>query len=115
RFFERALHVRIGRLVETHVTVADLQEGETLALLRQRFVDNAERGRYSARNSPQHAGSRPSHAFKNLAAAGALFVIVCAHIRSPCNWLHGLDRTSRRFIPGPPLANGGTLGYTLRP
>src|SRR5262249_15285393 len=81
RFFERALGIRIGGLVETHVTVADLQEGETLALLRQRFVDDAERGRYSARNSPQHTCSRPGHTFQNLATAGALLVIVCAHVR----------------------------------
>src|SRR5262249_43180221 len=74
---------RIGGLVETHVTVADLQEGETLVLLRQRLVDDAERGRYSARNSPQHTCSRPGHTFKNLATAGALLVIVCAHVRSP--------------------------------
>src|SRR5262249_33890389 len=115
RFFERTLGIRISGLVETHVTVADLQEGESLALLRQRFVDDAERGWYSAGNGPQHAGSRPGHAFENLATAGAFFVIVCAHVRSPCNWLHGRDRILRRIITGRRVANAVALGYTLSP
>src|SRR5262249_11905448 len=92
RFFQRSLGIRVGRLIKTHMAVADLQEGEALALLRQRLIDGAELRRHSTSDGPQYAGPRPGHAFQNLAAAWtfswAFIVIVSGHIRLLCNWLH---------------------------
>src|SRR5262249_61938286 len=66
RFFQRALGIRVGRLVKTDMAVADLQEGKALALLRQCLIDDAERLRHPSRGCPQYAGSRPGHAFQYL-------------------------------------------------
>src|SRR5207244_2171562 len=52
RLLQRALGIGVGRLVKTHVAVADLQEGEAFTLLRQRLIDDAERSRHSAGDGP---------------------------------------------------------------
>ena len=41
-FLQRALGVRVGGLVETHMAVADLQKGEAFLLSGERFIDDAE-------------------------------------------------------------------------
>ena len=40
----KVLDIRIGRLVEAHMALADLQKGETLLLRGHCLVDDTERG-----------------------------------------------------------------------
>src|SRR5690242_18889105 len=97
RLFQPALGVGVGRLVKTHVAVANLQEAEALALLWQRLIDHADRRRHYAGDGPQHSGSRPGHTLELLAASWtfawtfgcAFIVIVSGHTLSPLQWLHG--------------------------
>src|ERR1700722_12370024 len=81
RFLERAERIRIGRLVEADMAVADLQEGEALGLLRRRLAHDAQRTRHAAGNGPQHSRADPGHAFENFASVNAIVAI--AHCRSP--------------------------------
>src|SRR5262249_8266208 len=90
RLLERAERVRVGGLVEAHMAVADLQEGEAGGL-RHGLADKAERGRHAARHRPQDAGSGPGHAFQHLATADAVavvrtIVILRAHESPPWGW-----------------------------
>src|SRR6185503_13073445 len=101
RLLERAFGVGVGGLVEAHVAVADLQEGEARGLGGERLIDHAERSRHAAGHRPEHAGARPGHAFQHLAAAWSVVVVVVGHGVSP--WLsagRGLDRPAGPFIPG---------------
>src|ERR1700722_8126934 len=81
RFLERAERIRIGRLVEADMAVADLQAGEALGLLRRRLAHDAQRRRHAAGNGPQLAGADPGHAFENFTPVYAIVAI--AHCRSP--------------------------------
>jgi hypothetical protein len=85
-FLVGAGRIGIGRLVEAHMAVADLQERQPSYILCHRFVDNAERARHAARYRPQDPGSSPGHAFKDLATADAAasLLIVVTHGVSPC-------------------------------
>jgi hypothetical protein len=86
RFLERADRVRIGRLVEADMAVADLQEGQPFRFGRLCRADKAQRARHAARNGPEHAGAGPGHAFKDAAAAHpapVIMVVVIAHEKSP--------------------------------
>jgi len=99
RFLERADGVRIGRLVEADMAVADLQEGEPFRFGRLRRTDQSQRARHAARNGPEHAGAGPGHAFKDAAAAYSvpvIVVVVIAHDKSP--W--SLDWVSTGLIGG---------------
>src|SRR5664280_797800 len=112
RPFQRALGIRVGRLVEAHMAVADLQKRQAQSSGRfgvgghgfrsVSLIDQAERMRHPAADGPQHPGAGPGHAFQHLAAAGA--VIVVCHRRSPLTRyaFRGLDQAKRRFIPEPP-------------
>src|SRR5205807_8750711 len=51
--FERAIDVRVRGLVEPHVAVADLQEGERAYALRHRLVHKPKGARYAARDCPE--------------------------------------------------------------
>src|SRR5215470_9148131 len=84
-FLIGAGRIGIGRLVEAHMAVADLQECQAPGVLCHRFVDDAERARHTARYGPQHSGSSPGHAFKDLATADAAasLLIVVIHWVSP--------------------------------
>src|SRR5215470_14214756 len=78
-FFVGAGRIGIGWLVEANMAVADLQECQASRALCHRFVDDAERARHTARYGPQHSGSSPGHAFKDLAtadAAASLLIVV---------------------------------------
>src|SRR5215467_3454200 len=87
-FLIGAGRIGIGRLVEAHMAVADLQECQVPGALCHRFVDDAERARHAARYRPQDSGSSPGHAFKDLATAEAaasllITMIVVTHGVSP--------------------------------
>src|SRR5439155_14713539 len=82
RLFERAIDVRIGRLIEADMAVADLQECEGGRRLRRGFPDDAERARHAARDRPEHPGPRPGHAFEDFAPADAIVMVGC-HDSSP--------------------------------
>src|SRR5215469_6213401 len=79
RLLERAQRVRIGRLVEADMAIADLQEGKTAALGRLRFTHYSERVRHAAGNAPQHASAAPGHALQNFAPADAVSLIDFTH------------------------------------
>jgi len=86
-FLQRAERVRIGRLVEADMTVADLQERHPGGFGGECRADQPEGTRHAARNGPQHPGAGPGHAFQDPAAADAGIVIVVvielAHRLSP--------------------------------
>src|SRR5262245_9678825 len=88
RFIERTEHIRIGRLVETDMAVADLQEGQRGCRLRPGLTDDAERARHAAHNRPQHTGSGPGHAFEYLASIDtrAVAVVIECHRLTPCEF-----------------------------
>ena len=81
RLLKRRQRVRVGRLVEADMAVADLQEGEGGGFRRLRLAEQAERFRHAAGDCPQNAGARPDHAFEGVAAADAfgLAIVVSAH------------------------------------
>jgi len=58
----KVIDIRIGRLVETHVAIADLQKNETLLLCGHCLVDDTERGWHAGRDRRKYPGSRPGHA-----------------------------------------------------
>ena len=58
----KVIDIRIGRLVEAHVAIADLQENKTLLLCGHCLVDDTERGWHAVRDRRKYAGSRPGHA-----------------------------------------------------
>ena len=58
----KVLDIRIGRVVQAHMAVAGLQNGETLLLGGHCLVDDTERGRHAGRDRRKYAGSRPGHA-----------------------------------------------------
>ena len=57
----KVLDIRIGRVVQAHMAVAGLQNGETLLLGGRCLVGATERGRHAGRD-PRYVGSRPDHA-----------------------------------------------------
>src|SRR4029077_5888982 len=84
RFLERADSVRVRRLVESDMAVADLQKGQPTRFRCPCLADNAHRAGDAAGDSPQHAGTGPGHAFENLAAADAAIVaVIKSHRQSP--------------------------------
>src|ERR1700680_2334851 len=83
RFLERAPRIGIARLVEAHVAVADLQEGEALRLLCHRLAHDAQRMRHAAGNGPKHAGADPGHAFENFATVNTIVAVEIVHCCSP--------------------------------
>ena len=83
RFLQRAARIGIGRLVEAHMAVADLQEGEPLRVRRHGLAHDAQRVRHAAGNSPKHAGADPGHAFEDFAPVYAIVAVEIAHCRSP--------------------------------
>src|SRR5207247_1071357 len=90
RFLERADSVRVRRLVESDMAVADLQEGQPTRCDGPCLADNAHRARDAAGDGPQDAGTGPGHAFENFAPADAVPVIVIrSHRQSPLKppWL----------------------------
>ena len=58
----KVLDIRIGRLVEAHMSVADLQKGEPLLLGGRCLVGATDGGRHAGRDRPRCVGSRPDHA-----------------------------------------------------
>src|SRR5262249_17904314 len=109
--FQRAERVGIGGLVEADMAVADLQEGETMAVRSLRLAHNPERVRYAAGDGPQHAGATPGHAFQDFAPVDAVSLVEFTHLRisfqplspkpiRPCG-LQGKDWAKASFIPGP--------------
>src|SRR3984893_14157094 len=84
RFLERADRVRVRRLVESDMAVADLQEGQPARCDGLCFADNAHRARDAAGDGPQDAGTGPGHAFENFAPAdAALVAVIRSHRQSP--------------------------------
>src|SRR5262249_42920243 len=84
RFLERADSVRVRRLVESDMAVADLQEGQPTRFDGPCLADNAHRARDPAGDGPQDAGTGPGHAFENFAPAdAALVVVIRSHRQSP--------------------------------
>jgi hypothetical protein len=75
RFLQSADRVRVSWLVEPDMAVADLQEGEPARARGLCFADDSKRVWYPARDGPQHARARPSHAFQDLAPADAVIVM----------------------------------------
>src|SRR5262245_13124443 len=74
RFVERADSVRVRRLVESEMAVADLKEGQPTRFGGPCLADNAHRARDAAGDGPQNAGASPGHAFENFAPADAALV-----------------------------------------
>ena len=58
----KVIDIRIGRLVEAHVGIADLQKNETLLLCGHCLVEDTERGWDAGRDRRKYAGSRLGHA-----------------------------------------------------
>jgi hypothetical protein len=58
----KVLDIRIGRLVQAHMAVAGLQNGETLLLGGHCPVGATEGGRRAGRDRPRYVGSRPDDA-----------------------------------------------------
>ena len=84
RFLERADSVRVRRLVESDMAVADLQEGQPTRCDGPCLADNAHRARDAAGDGPQDAGTGPGHAFENPAPAdAALVAVIRSHRQSP--------------------------------
>src|SRR6185369_9566145 len=122
---EGAERVGVGRLVESDVTVADLQERQPARLLRHGGVDDAKRAGHAAGDGPEDAGAGPGHAFEHFAPAHALaagiltavaVLMVFAHRLSPrsrsgfprsqiARWL-ALFPMAEDFLAGPYRANG---------
>src|SRR5580698_1942474 len=75
-FVDRGLHcsddVRISRLVESDVTVADLDKREVV-LRRFRVGSEQFRGGYAPGDRPDDTGSGPGHALKKASAVDAVF------------------------------------------
>ena len=57
----KVLDIRIGRLVQVHTAVADLQNGETFLLGGHCLVGATEGGRHADRDRQRYVGSRPDH------------------------------------------------------
>jgi hypothetical protein len=83
RLLERAYHIRIGRLVEADMAVANLHEGKPPSFLPERLPDKAERFWDAAFDRPEDAGSSPDHAFEDGAAPQALLRVISNHNQSP--------------------------------
>ena len=58
----KVIDIRIGRLVEANVAIADLQKNETLLLCGRCLVDDTERGWHAGRDRRKYACSSPGHA-----------------------------------------------------
>src|ERR1700712_2022147 len=105
-FLERTDCVRISRLVEADMAVADLQECQAGRFGRLRRADQSERAGHPTRNGPEHAGACPGHAFQHAAATDAgrfIITVVIAHGKSPwtLDWVSmGLIGRSSGLFPG---------------
>jgi len=82
---KRAERIGIGRLVEAHMAVADLQERQALNVLRLRLrlAHDAQRVRHAAGNGPKHAGADPGHAFEDFTSVYAIVAVEIAHFILP--------------------------------
>src|SRR3984957_2312190 len=78
RLLQGRRHVRIGRLVEAKMTVADLHEREFVAC-GLRAADQA-RAWHAGRHSPDHGGACPSHALQE---APTLHIRINTHLYTP--------------------------------
>ena len=58
----KVIDIRIGRLVEARVAIADLQKNETLLLCGHCLVEDTERGWDAGRDRRKYAGFHPGHA-----------------------------------------------------
>ena len=100
RLFQRALGVRIGRLVEAHVAVADLQEGEALGVgglrLHRPGRANAARRRIWS-TAPR---CRPRSCIPAPCGGWGLRCGRSWSVSLTRDAFRGLDRARRRFIPG---------------
>src|SRR6476659_6929895 len=76
---QRGNHIRIRRLVEPHVTVADLYKAElsrAMHLPGAHLCSQSSRLQNSAFHDAERAGARPRHAFKKSPAIDAIMVVV---------------------------------------
>src|ERR1700678_1651691 len=110
---ERAGNVRIRRLVESHMAVADLHETQLSShLLRVKFTAtaHAERLQYAALHHAQCARSGPGHTFEKTPPVDSVVVVIvynfltrlAVHILPPWHFLPPVtppDRLLRPFIP----------------
>jgi hypothetical protein len=69
RVTQRAERIWVSGLVETDVTVADLEEGESRSfsgkgVAEEAVAEKAQGFRHAARQSPQHASAGPDYAFE---------------------------------------------------
>ena len=113
RLLQRAEGVRIGRLVEANMTVADLQEGEGGGARLRGFciAEQIERFRHAARNSPEHAGAGPDHAFECVASIDA--VLLVSHVLcSDARVAHG-SKTRAGLYLFPEMGSAGDLTLFL--
>src|SRR5271165_1215459 len=71
-------HIRVGRLVETHVTVADLNKAEVSAMAGVSIGVPGEclRNRNAAAHGPDQSSAGPSHALQKSASVDAIVVKV---------------------------------------
>src|SRR5262249_4396655 len=80
---QRPERIWVSGLVEADMTVADLEEGESRSfsgkgVAEEAVAEKAQGFRHAARQSPQHAGAGPDHAFECTPPAhSCLFRLVC--------------------------------------
>jgi hypothetical protein len=71
---QRAERIRVSRLAEADMAVADLQEGEARRFRGQSVAKQAQGFRHTARQRPQHPGPRPDHTFERAPSAYARLI-----------------------------------------
>ena len=119
--FQRSRHVRVGRLVESHVAVADLHEAQ-FARSRSRSFQlrkpaQAVRLQYAALHHAKRARARPRHALQKAASIDTIVVVIVhdlifhslRHFLSPTRHSRkcGIYRAARlRVLLGPRAALG---------
>src|SRR6476661_194780 len=99
-FAQRAERIRVRGLVKADMTIAHLQEHESSGFCGKRVADQSHGVRHATTDAPQHAGTRPDHAFQHLAAAQSLSRILKAllsHVTSPWLQMEPLTRRLDRF------------------
>src|SRR5205807_1392497 len=93
RFLERAERVRICRLIESDMAVADLEKGQPARFGSSRLADNADRTRYAGSDGPQDPGTSPGHAFEDFAPADAArLTLIRTHRQSPLKPARGFKQ-----------------------
>src|SRR5690349_14023758 len=108
RLAECRERIRIGRLVETDMAVADLKEGERCGHgFRGKRLAEAHGLWKAAAKGPEDPGARPSHAVEKAPAVNAVFIVETGHgsLRSLMRSMLGLVREKIRLQgsrPGAP-------------